>query len=516
MKPSGARFVFTAAVVLLAANLLFAVTLSHPGRFHADEAFFTAFARNAAVKGDWWLSGSLDKPPLSIYLNALSLKFFAVTTDAGGVLQMSALRGEWAVRLTGGWVTLLVVALTMRLARDLLSAATYTAANGSPDVARFAVPLVAAGLMLASPLTTGLGLSAFADMPMVCFGMAGWLLAVRRRSALAGVAIGLAVWAKPQGMLWLPLIVLFLLLPATMHSGRHIFRVRAGRALLKLCATFVAVLLLLLLWDEARPGASVLLTGFDNNMPLPYDGTGTALMRWLGRGAWIFGWPIMTIAVLAGTAVAAGSHSWRWRTQALRRMLLAGPRLYGCILLLWLLLMTLTTVIITPRIYDRYWLPLLPAICILLAVLLEHITRHRRGLRIGGAMLLTVLVAANRATVPSGAALPDSSGVANQEIEQVALFLQAQPVAQVVYDHWVGWLLAYYMDAWHDKRIVYYPSPDRMVAAADALDEPQSRSFVTTDDPAVAAWLQAWRDAGYQPRQSFAAGRFVVYTLAPP
>ena len=71
--------------MLLACTLQFN-QLGRDQRFHPDEAHFMTFARDAAVKGEWLLPGALDKPPLSIYLSALSMVGVGVTTDSDGVL----------------------------------------------------------------------------------------------------------------------------------------------------------------------------------------------------------------------------------------------------------------------------------------------------------------------------------------------------------------------------------------------------------------------------------------------
>ncbi|MGB1288239.1 MAG: hypothetical protein ACPG7F_17000, partial [Aggregatilineales bacterium] len=67
------RFYSLIVLLLLLAMFFQERLLMQDIRFHGDEAFFMHFARNAAVNADWLLSGSLDKPPVSIYLNTVAL-----------------------------------------------------------------------------------------------------------------------------------------------------------------------------------------------------------------------------------------------------------------------------------------------------------------------------------------------------------------------------------------------------------------------------------------------------------
>ena len=75
------------ALVLLATFTLIH-QLTADLRFHPDEAFFMAFARGAAVNGDWLLPGALDKPPLALYFSALSMVAVGNTADDAGVLHL--------------------------------------------------------------------------------------------------------------------------------------------------------------------------------------------------------------------------------------------------------------------------------------------------------------------------------------------------------------------------------------------------------------------------------------------
>ena len=151
------------------------------------------FAREAAVKGDWMLPGALDKPPLSIYLSALSLVAVGLRADEAGVLHLDPLLGEFAGRLPNALLALLLTALMMRLAQRLYRS-------------EFAA-LIAGFLTATSPFILAYGASAFTDMSLVFWALLSLYAALERRFMLVAVALGLALWSKQQALFALPLIL---------------------------------------------------------------------------------------------------------------------------------------------------------------------------------------------------------------------------------------------------------------------------------------------------------------------
>lgn len=101
-------------------------------------------------------------------------------------------------------------------------------------------------------------------------------------------------------------------------------------------------------------------------------------------------------------------------------------------------------------------------------------------------------------------------------IDQLADYLNAQPVATVIYDRWLGWELRYYLGQWHDKRMVYYPTPELLVRDALALCEIGPRYFPAPADKSVERWLEVLSEAGFGITQSYASPQFVVYEIMPP
>jgi 4-amino-4-deoxy-L-arabinose transferase-like glycosyltransferase len=124
-------------------------------RFHPDEALFSTFARRAALNGDWLLHGDLDKPPLSIYANALSMLLFAARPRET-VLDFMPLQGEFAARLPTLFASLITIAAGYGTIRRLFP--------GSPR------GLWSAVLIAGSPLAIVFGATAFTDGLMICAG----------------------------------------------------------------------------------------------------------------------------------------------------------------------------------------------------------------------------------------------------------------------------------------------------------------------------------------------------------
>jgi len=472
------RLAAGAAIILLASLLQFHL-LSLDSRFHSDEAFFMTFARGAAVKGDWLLSGPLDKPPLSIYLSALSMTAVGVSADAAGVLQLGVYAGEFAGALPNVMLALLFTALMMRLAwqryRDWRSA-------------------VYAGLLSAtSPYVASYGAGAFTDMSLLFFALVAFYCAGRRRWALAGLALGLAFWGKQQAVF----VAIFLTL--------LLIKERAGRRdWLRFSLPLGFAVLALLAWDAARPEASIFLQAAANNAP---DQLLAPPAAWLGRLAhllgaavWLPGPPAAALLLLAGAGFAAYKQPGLLTPD---RGLLAALCLYLAI-----------HVVFGFRLYDRFLLLLLPLLILPLArglsALSEIYARRRPGLLILAAILLGALGTFN------GHTPVNASRAAYAGIDELAAYLNSKPVATVIYDRWLGWHLDYYLGPWYDKRRVYHPTADALVADALSLDEVGARYLVTPLDMPYEPWIDALHDAGFAHEVDYRSARFIAFRLLPP
>jgi 4-amino-4-deoxy-L-arabinose transferase-like glycosyltransferase len=461
------------ALALLVAWGLLASHIADNRRFLPDEAFFMTFARSAAVGGDWWLQGALDKPPLAIYANAVGISLLAAETLPDGVLTLDSYRGEFVGRLLSAFSGLVMIAVSMRLA---------LAITGRSAAA------LAAGLALAAvPMARLYSASAFMDMPMLALGMAALLAAARARPAACGVLMGLAIAAKPQAVSLLPLAAWFLLA----RPGWRRLALRAGAGL-------ALALALLLLWDAARPGDSVFALGAANNRFLaPTLDANTIAARFAG---WLPAGAGMGLLV-ALSAIVAVAGLYERRTRAL---------------VVWVCAYVLGHIVLAGTLYERYLLPVIPLMVITAAALLAGSAarlaaqRRQSGRSAVHWALITAsalwLALALLATPPE--ALEDYNDDPAR-IDLLARELNALPTATVIYDHWFGWLLRYYMGQWQDKRITYFPSPQALADAARALPETQPRYFILPlGDPAIyglsspwsrqpEAFAQALEDAGF-------------------
>ncbi len=480
-------------LILLLAALFRLHLLGQDIRFHPDEAYFSTFARTAAVNGDWMLPGALDKPPLTIYISALALTFWGVTPDADGVLHLDSRVGEFAVRVPNVLASLLLVAVGWRLARDLYRRIDADDGTGAH---------ITALLLALSGYSIAFSATAFTDTVMLlCMTTAFWL-AVRRRWAWSGVWLALSIACKPQGAFYLPLIVLLIIFKHRRRTG----------AVLRFGLTFFGGIALLLVWDTARPENSVFALGTANNLPAsllvaPYD-LFPRLLVWLDDARWLFAPDAMTLGLIAASLlVVCLAVVHRRDSTRVDALLLAYVVGYG--LLHWLLPFNQ---------YDRYLLPLLPLLAILVARGFVRLWRWRmlRHYRLALASLTLILLIsgawrAGSGQIPIGGDRGDTDGII-----AFADYLNDLPVAAVIYDHWLGWELGYYMGQWTNKRRVYYPTPDALVAGARSLDEVGARYLVAPVDVDVREWITALESAGFTITLDYQSARFVAYRLIPP
>lgn len=463
----------TVALLLLAA-LLRTHVLAQPARFHPDEAHYMSFARSAAVNGAWLLPGPLDKPPLTIYANALALVFFAVAPDTNGVLQLDVHYGEFAGRLSATWASLLSVALGVVIARRLWRDARAAWLTG--------------GLLALSPMLLAFSPTAFMDAPMLLLALLAWALHLHRHPRLAGLAWGLAFAAKPQALFFLPLIFIGPHGPTLQSGGRLIWRFIAGAAL---------PLLALFIWDAARPETSLFALGLTNNAPQIAPAWLDQMARWFSFGGWLMGDALLSAAWLLLALLGVGRRP-----------------VPGLWLLAWALALTLLLPL-GDRVYDRYLLPLLPALALLAGMGGTCLLRHLRA----GGLLLTLLLAwgvvpawqAANLAVPIGGDRGE-----NAQIDELADALNALPLASVIYDRWLGWSLDYYMGQWSNKRRVHYPTPEALAAGALVLPEQGTRYLVAPQREDYAPYLEALRTAGFTITLEQQIGDFLIFALIPP
>ena len=495
--------IFWLAIILLLSAALRFHALGQDVRFHPDEALYTTFARSAVVYGEWMLPGVLDKPPLSLYLSATSIHFLGTYHITGNVYGVESRQGEFAARFPNVLASLLLTALVYALAKQ-------TCRDTTRPYPAHIVPILAAFLIACSPYVIVFSATAFTDMLMLACMVTALLMAARGPAAWSGVFLALSIASKPQGVFYLPLVV------GMMAIGPGL----SWRRLVRLGLTLGTGLVLLLYWDGSRPETSVFVLARDHytveHLIVPLDDWLPRLSEWLGYGGWLLGPPVLT-AILLVIALflkiaATGRKNWHRVDRLLWGFIV------GYSLLHW---------IGGFSVFDRYLLPLVPLLAIVVARgiglgLTNHPVRGRGWPRYVPTMaaVLTVLGLVLTAYFASTWRIDlgrdqyplDRDG----EIIQLADYLNARPVATIIYNPWLGWEMSYYLGVWSDKRQVHYPDPVTLVEDALMVPETAPRYFIAPQSAPVEPWLEALEKAGFGVTEDYRTPMYISYRLLPP
>ncbi len=487
------RLWLSIGLLLLAAVFRFHA-LGQDVRFHPDEALFMTFARQAAVQGDWLLHGSLDKPPLTIYVNALALTAYGIRPLPDGVLTLDNRSGEFAARVTGVFICMLSIVVMVALAKGLYRGDQQT---------RYIVSL----LFGLSPLAIAFGATAFTDgLMLLCVVIAMWM-ASRRRWFWAGVWLALGFWCKQQAALYLPLVM-----AVGWLCERQNQRKMSIAKLIRFMLPIVIGVALLFVWDGARNQVTSMWTlATVNNDPgrlARLDELLPRLTEWWHYGQYLFGAGLVTV-VLCIVALVGLFRRLRasisvdvWIDVAL------AAYVFIYLLFHWL---------VAINIYDRYLLLISPPLVLLVARGLTRLLEGRSSIMHTLVVLLLLTVCLPTAWTSSQDQLPIGGDRGKHNgIEQVADYLNSQRLGAIVYDHWLGWELGYYMGTWSDKRRVYYPTPQALASDALLQMDPAPRYFVVPAWADATDWLIALRDANFRVTKTYDQYPFGVYELQRP
>jgi 4-amino-4-deoxy-L-arabinose transferase-like glycosyltransferase len=460
-------------VILLLATLTRLGQWQTDIRFYGDEALFARIARDAAVKGDWLISASLDKPPLALWGMALSMTLTGVTTDANGVLDLPIRAGERAARLPAVIYGVLTVAALMVAARRL-----------GGDLASLWTGILAAS----SPTLTAFGATALTDPPMLLFLALAFWMALAGRGLWTGVMLALALMSKQQALLLIPLTGVLLWISVPREA-----RWREGlRALLALLAGIV----LLLLWDASRNAPSIFAVAADNNNPyrllMPLSEWGGRLAQWLGLLAGGFGVLGFGVLIVASVGLIRRKHT----VSALM------------VLALYAAGYVVSHVVLAFNVYDRYALPILLIVLVLAGVGLARLIPRRWTAPVLALLALSLLL-----TPPS---LPLTERDTDSELIEMADFINQQGIGTIVYNRWLGWEMGYYLGAWSDKRVVYYPTPGALVEDAPRNPDRAPRLLIAPDWAEVNPWLTALDEAGFEVTRAYDSDNYAAWWLMPP
>lgn len=497
-----ARALGLLALLLTGAALLRVIPWLANYPLHRDEALYGFWAQLIATGRDPWLLGPwIDKPPLSLYLTAGSLAAFGAS--------------EWALRLPGMIASLLTVPTTYALAARAYGAHTAR---------------LAAGLLALSPFAILFAPTAFTDPWLTLWLVAAAWAALAGRSFAAGLALGLAVASKQQGVLAVPLVLALLAAqgrseaqelrneetrqPGSRATGKNGTATAPwhlgtfARQVLRTLLGFALIFGPLILWDSLRwhnrPSFwDQSLTTYNPLAVAHLDAWPTRALEWVQQLRYLFGSPPLS-AVLLGLALVAGGVALTvflapllpraWRSAVYRRERRGdGRRLLDVILTGYVLGYLALHVVVTFQAWDRYLLPIVPLICILAGrgarqvyAALQRWIAARLGLSplgqaaqgvlmlvgVGWLVYAAWLGAAGR--IPVGSDHGAYTGIA-----QVVAHLRAQPTDAIIYDHALGWYYDFYLfDRSPERR--WYDSGEKLAtdAAATAQTEPGRQQWL--------------------------------------
>ncbi|MFQ3536524.1 MAG: glycosyltransferase family 39 protein [Aggregatilineales bacterium] len=427
------------SLLLIAAALRLAV-LTHDVRFHPDEALYATYARRMARYGDLLLSDApLDKPPLGLFVNALSFSMLG--------------EGEFAARLPATYFSLINVAACCALARRLLDRRTA---------------LIVGAIMAFSPFDLAFSGTAFHDpLLTLCCSLCALLLS-RNQPFYGGAFAALALATKQSALQFLPIYALL---------GAIGLRRLSLRTLLAFSAPILAVSLALFGWSMARaapvdfwtlgilnPGALRLIRS-DEVLP--------RLARWLTLYSQSVGFTPLLCVGICGVWSALKSA-----TRPSAAILIAACGLLGTLLAYWLIAFPM---------YDRYLLPLIPLTALLIGC---GMAAWRSQLVILAALALitpfTWRTLCNEHTI----------GVQSEfyrGVDQLAAHINALDGAPIVYDHWLSWELRYYLGDSPRAQLIWYPSAEWLSRDVCNLPTP---SYFAAPEAAAWRWLAMLNAAG--------------------
>jgi 4-amino-4-deoxy-L-arabinose transferase-like glycosyltransferase len=472
-----APVILPAFIVLIGLGLRL-ILLGSDVRFHPDEALFAAQARLISQQGDVLLrTTDLDKPPLTFYVTALSFRVWGPT--------------EFAARLPNVLISGLGVAVLWALAwacyRDRTVAAT-------------------AALMIAlCPYDLAFAATTFTDVQATFWVLVASLCAACDRWRGAGITAALAFAAKSNALLFLPLI---LVVGMTNHLSSEWRWRDVARRLWAFALPLLIGIALLLLWDAARSPRSFWDLGYARNNPgrlIRSDEVGPRLQDWTHWLSMITGSAALTTLLIGIIILWLVWRLWRGRSRwTAIDLQIAG---FGLGFLAWHWLIAFNT-------YDRYLHTLIPLVLLLAARAgvgfwnLAGINRRPLVVLLAGILMLPSALI----TLRGQAGIGGDQG-RHQGIDTLANYLNNELSGQIVYDHWLGWELAYYLGSSPNVIVLYSPLPEAL--AADMAEQPAPRYFVAPSAAQAAPWLNALHRADILESINYSdpAHRFVVYRL---
>lgn len=439
---------------------------NHP--LHRDEALYGYWARLIASGQDpLLLTPWIDKPPLVLYLLAASLRAFGVS--------------ELALRLPGVIASLLLVLVTFGFARRAYGARSALAVGG---------------LLALSPFAILFAPTAFTDPWLTLWLVAAAWAALAGRPFVAGLLLGLAVASKQQGVLGVPLVLVLLAVQRSGGSERQCRARLRSSALLLLRALlgFALVFGPLTYWDSLR---WINRPSFWDRSMATYGPLAVAplaewpqrAMAWTPQLRYLFGLPALSaLMLLVAAAVgvravlalrAARQNGLPDRADDRSARGIGIQRLaVDVILAVYVAGYLALHVAATFQPWDRYLLPILPWLCVLVgrgfvlgakrlgkaalgntaenAEIKINLPARPASLPVKSWSVLLLIIPALLYAAWLGAAgrLPvGSDHGAYAGLDQAIAVLRHQPDGAIIYHRWLGWHYDFYLfDAPQERR----------------------------------------------------------------
>jgi 4-amino-4-deoxy-L-arabinose transferase-like glycosyltransferase len=488
---------------LLAATLFRALPLLE-NRFHPDEALYASFGRLIASGRDPLLAGVVvDKPPLSFYLTAGSFLLFGGT--------------EFAARLVPFYAGVVSVALLFALARVLYD---------SPAAH------LAAWVLALSPFAILFSITIFIDPLLVALGLWGVVMfakarpgrgrAASRRLEWAGAAaFALAFAAKQTALLFAPL-ALALMLPGLPDVPGTALR-RWLRAGLFIAGGLAVSALLVFAWDAARHAPiGFWQQGYADNTPGRFIRAGEMLPRALAWLDWLHYFTassLLNVAFWLGMPVLLLTSARRPTRAAVADFILAG----------FLLLYLAAYWLLAFNVWDRYLLPVVPLMALLLGRMAARAAGGLAGIGAGGLrrwaprllpiLLVGLLLPPALTAARSGYPVGGDHG-AYDGLDDAARFIRTLPTGGVLYDHWLGWQWNFYLfDG--PLYVSWFISPEALATDLRAFGHTSPRYLAVPDWESDMEVRAAAAEAGFGLTRLHTSYRrnglvsIVVYQLTP-
>ena len=481
--------------------LLLPLNLLSIRRFHHDEALYATWALAiSSGQNPWLVEVPVDKPPLFIY------------TVAGAFWLLGP--GEVAARLPSLLATVAMVGLTFALGRRLYGAG---------------VGLVAAWLVALSPFTIAFAPTALTDPMLVAWGLAACLAAASGQAVWAGLAWGLAIGTKQQGLFFGPLIAgLLILFSAEGSFSRQEAKVHFGLLSGKLLNFGVAVavtILPTLLWDLARhqsPGVWQL--SLINYGGLSPETMSPAERLWgfldllaLGTSS-----KFLNIGFLAGLPLLLIYSGWQiWKNGRVSLSSGFGSAKSGgadWLLTLFVVSFLVGHSLLSFQVWDRYLLGLIPLLVLLLARVLVLPALLLRWGRpnlpplmawLGGVALVVLLgltLSRPVSDAVNGRYPLGSNSAALSGLEQITAYLQGHAGANTtLYHRWLGthwrfylWGYPYDLQYWASSQALAAKArPGHLIAFPAWRSETEARLALAAVGLRLTKLTQSYTAAGY-------------------